>query len=148
MLYHDLRLHSSGSALKTHRGKALRLVEIRLGTREGMIAQIVLAAYNIGVYTLNVHGHHRPGNQDTSTPSRRPLRTWLEGQTRDKRFVGIAAHTWRGKIEHEKVPSGAQFDFQIVLHTRDETLHYIIFPQVRHTRTRWRCRDPRAFLMR
>ena len=64
MLYYNLRLHSSGSTLKTHMGKALRLVEIRLGTREGMIAQVVMAANDIGVHTLNMHGYHRQGNQD------------------------------------------------------------------------------------
>ena len=136
MLYHDLRLHSSGSALKTHIGKALRLVEIRLGTREGMIAQAVMAADDISVHTLNVHGHHRPWNQDAGTPGWLPLLTRREGHPRDKCFVGIAAHTWRGKIENEKVPSGAEFDFQIALRPHDETFHHIVLPQVRHTRAR------------
>ena len=132
MLYYDLRPHSSVSALKTRIGKAFRLMEIRRGTREGMIAQVVVAADDIGVHALNTHGYHRPGNQDAGTPDRLPLQTWLEGHPRDKRFVGIAAHTWRGKIEHEKMPSGAEFDFKIAFRSRDETLHYIEFPQVRH----------------
>src|SRR5215471_21371138 len=147
MLCYERWLHSSGSARKTHTRKTLRLVEIQPGTREGMIAQVVMAADDIGVHALNVHGHHRPGNQDTGTPGRLPLQTRREAQARDKRFVGIAAHTWRGKIEHEKVPSGAEFDFQIALHPHDETFHRIVLPQVRHTRVRWRRRDTRAFLM-
>src|SRR5215510_6365628 len=105
MLYHDLRLHSSGSALKTHMGKALWLVEIRLGPREGIIAQVVVAADDISVHTLNVHGHHKPGDQDARTPGWLPFQTRRGGQTRDKRFVGIPAHTWCSKIKHEKVPS-------------------------------------------
>jgi hypothetical protein len=147
MLYHDLRLHNSGSALKIHIGKALRLVEIRLGTREGMIAQVVVAANDIGVHTLNTHGYHRPGNQDAGTPDWLSLQTWREGHTRDKCFIGIAALTWRGKVENEKVPSSTEFDFKIALHPHDETFHHIVFPQVRHTRARWRRRDTRAFLM-
>src|SRR5215475_1813488 len=81
MLYHDLRLYSSGSVCKAHIGKALRLVEIRLRTRERVIAQVVMAADDIGVHTLNMHGYHRPGNQDTGTPGRLPLQTWFEGHT-------------------------------------------------------------------
>src|SRR5262245_48046041 len=73
MLYYDLRPHSSVSALKTHIGKTLWLMEIRLGTREGMIAQVVTAADDIGVHALNMHGDHRPGNQDAGTPGQLPL---------------------------------------------------------------------------
>ena len=81
-------------------------------------------------------------------PQRRdPLQTRLEGHPRDKRFIGIAAHTWNGKIEHEKMPSGAEFDFKIALRPHDETFHHIVLPQVRHTCARWRSRDTRAFLM-
>jgi hypothetical protein len=127
MLYHDLRLHSSGSALKTHRGKALWLVEIRLGTREGIIAEGVMAADDISVHPLNVHGHHRPGNQDAGTPGWLPFQTRREGHTWDKRFVGIAAHTWCSKIENEKVPSSAEFDFQIALRPHDETWLFAMF---------------------
>src|SRR5215813_573922 len=47
MLYYDLWPHSSVSALKTHIGKTLWLVEIRLRTRERMIAQVVVAADDI-----------------------------------------------------------------------------------------------------
>src|SRR5207248_10642966 len=112
--------HSSGSALKTYLGKTPRLVEIWLGTREGMIAQVVMAANDIGVHTLNMFGYHKPGNQDAGTPSRRPLQTWLESHARVKRFVGITTHTWCGKIEHEKVPTGAKFDFKIAVHPHDE----------------------------
>src|SRR5215467_8584575 len=129
MLCHELWLHSSGSARKTHTGKTLRLVEIRLVTREGMIAQVVMAANDIGVHALHMHGHHRPGNQDTGTPGWLPFQTWREAQARVKHFVGIAAHTWRGKIEHEKVPSGAEFDFKIALRSHDETFHHIVLPQ-------------------
>ena len=136
MLYHDLRLHSSGSALKTHIGKALRLVEIWLGAWEGMIAQVVVAANDIGVHTLNRHGYHRPGNEDAGTPDWLPLQTWREYLTRDKRFLGIAALTWCSKIEHEKVASSAEFDFKIALHPHDETFHHIVLPQVRHPRAR------------
>src|SRR5262245_1557068 len=147
MLYHSLWLHSSGSGLKTHMGKTPWLVEIWPGSREGMIAQVMVAANDIGVHTLNGHGHHRPGNQDTGTPGRLPLQTRLEGHPRDKRFVGIATHTRCGKIEHEKVPSGAEFDFKIALRPHDETFHHIVLPQVRHTCARWCSRDTRAFLM-
>src|SRR5262245_29548260 len=34
----DLRLHSSDSARKTHLGKTLRLMEVRSGARQGVIA--------------------------------------------------------------------------------------------------------------
>lgn len=148
MLYDDLRLHSSGSALETHLGETLRLVEVRPGARQGMITKIVVAADDIGIHTLHVHGHHRPGNQDAGMPGGLSLQAWLKGQTRGKRFIGIAAHSWRGEIEDKKVPSGAEFDLEIALCPCNEAFHHVILPQVRHPRMRWRRRDTWGFLMR
>jgi hypothetical protein len=136
MLYYDLQLHSSGSALEMRPRKTLRLMEVRPGARQGMITEIVITADDTGIHALHGHGHHGPGNQHAGAPGWLPLQAWLEGQTRDKRFVGMATLTRRGKIEDQEVPCGAEFDFEIGLSTGDEAFHDIILPQVRHPRTR------------
>jgi hypothetical protein len=112
-----------------------------------MITQVVRAADDIGIHALHRHRYHRPGNQDAGAPDGLPLQIGLESHARDKGFVGIAAHTWRGKIEHETVSSGTEFDFKVALRSRDETFYHIVLPEVRHPCARWRHRHRRTYLM-
>src|SRR5262249_15154233 len=48
--------------------KAVGLVEVWPGSRQRTVAEIVLAADDVGIHALDTHWHHRPWYQEAGAP--------------------------------------------------------------------------------
>src|SRR5262249_41146609 len=68
MAPYALRPHGLRSPCQAYGRKAVGLVEVWPGPRQRMIAEIVLAADNVGIHALDTHWHHCPRDQEAGAP--------------------------------------------------------------------------------
>src|SRR5215510_4725674 len=148
MAPHALWLHGLRSLCQAYGRKAVRPVEVWPGTRQGMVTEVMLAADDVSIHALDTHRHYAPREQNAGAPRYPRRHTRLEGHLWFQRLIGMCAHPWQRKAQHDEVAARPQFDFKIVLRPNDETLDHVILPQVRHPGEGWRIGYMRHVLLR